>query len=269
MAAAAEQFVLTTADGERLAARHLPLVPGRDSGGGPTGDAAGELAVVLAHGFTGSFRRPAVRAVAERLSRFAGVLAFDFRGHGGSTGVSTLGDREVFDVDAAVAAARGLGYRQVVTCGFSMGASAVLRHAALYRGVDAVVAVSGLSRWYYRDTAPMRRVQWVAEHRLGRLVARRLLDTRIDPLGWNPPPEAPLEVVGRISPTPLLIVHGERDHYFPTEHAEALAAAAGAPVELWLVPDFGHAESGATPELLDRIGRVLTDLVGRTVGGAA
>src|SRR5689334_17687067 len=89
---------LITVDGLRLAAWHVP---------GPSLD----LGVVLLHGFTGSLRRPAVQAVAQGLSAHAGVLLVDQRGHGESEGVSTLGDLEVLDVDAAIATARGLGYR--------------------------------------------------------------------------------------------------------------------------------------------------------------
>lgn len=43
----------------------------------------------------------------------------------------------------------------------------------------------------------------------------------------GPDPARPLAVViGRISPIPLLIVHGDQDHYFPVEHPHALYAAA-------------------------------------------
>ncbi|HVA62010.1 MAG TPA: alpha/beta fold hydrolase [Mycobacteriales bacterium] len=236
-----ERLALTTVDGEHLAAVHLA---------GPDR----ELAIVVGHGFSGSIRRPSVRTIAECFAVHAGVLAFDFRGHGASTGYSTVGDKEVFDLDAAVSAARGLGYRAVASCGFSMGASVVIRHAALHGGVAAVAAVSGTSRWFYRGTPPMRRLHWVVERRAGRFLARRVLHTRIAAGGWDPVPEAPVEVVARIAPVPLLVVHGDRDAYFPVEHAEALAAAAGEPVELWIVPGFGHAEAAATPELLDRIG---------------
>lgn len=246
-------LTLHTDDGERLAAVHLP---------GPSA----EIGVVVAHGFTGSIARPGLQAICTALARHAGVLAFDFRGHGRSTGLSTLGDREVIDLQAAVVAARDAGYRRVVTCGWSMGGSVVLRHAALAGGVDAVVSVSAVSRWFYRDTAPMRRVHWAIETRLGRLVARRLLGTRISPYGWPEVPEAPVEVVGRISPIPLLLVHGDRDHYFPVEHPEALYAAAGEPKEMWLLPGFGHAESAATPEILDRIGSHLPVLLARGPG---
>lgn len=247
-----DQLGLRTTDGERLEAVHVDgPSPGRP------------LAVVVAHGFTGSIVRPGVRAVVSAFSAHAGVLAFDFRGHGRSSGKSTVGHREVLDLDAAVLAARRLGYTDVVTCGWSMGGSVVLRHAALHGGVDGVVSVSALSRWYYKDTKPMQRVHWAIETRLGRLVARRALRTRISPIGWDPNalPESPVEVVPRISPIPVLFVHGDQDHYFPVDHPEALYEAAREPKELWLVEGFGHAESGATPELLDRIGAHLPVLV--------
>ena len=200
------------------------------------------------------------------LAQHAGVLAFDFRGHGRSSGRSTVGRDEVLDLDAAVAHARSLGYADIVTCGWSMGGGVVLRHAALHGGVDGVISVSALAHWFYRGTAPMRRVHWAIGTRLGRLVAHRALGTRIDAAGWDPDgdlPESPVEVAPRISPTPVLFVHGDRDHYFPLEHPEALYAAASEPQELWVVPGFGHAESAATPELLTRIGEHLPVLVER------
>jgi pimeloyl-ACP methyl ester carboxylesterase len=230
---------LRAADGTLIDAHHDP---------GPR-----SLAVVVAHGFTGSWRRPATRRVATRLAAHAGVVSFDFRGHGGSGGRSTVGDREVLDVAAAVGWARGLGYARIATLGFSMGASVAIRHAALHGGVDAVAAVSGPSRWYYRGTVPMRRLHWVIERRLGRFVGRVALRTRISADGWDPLPEPPDAVVGRIAPTPLLIVHGDADAYFPVEHAHVLYAAAREPKQLWVEAGFGHAENAAPDGLLDRI----------------
>jgi pimeloyl-ACP methyl ester carboxylesterase len=252
-----DELGLHTIDGERLEAAHVE---------GPDGGRS--LGVVMAHGFTLSIARPGVQAVVAALSAYAGVLAFDFRGHGQSTGKSTVGHREVLDLDAAVEAARRLGYADVVTCGWSMGGSVVLRHAALHGGVDAVVSVSALSRWFYKDTKPMQRVHWAIETKLGRLIAHRALRTRISATGWadDDMPESPVEVVPRISPIPVLFVHGDRDHYFPVEHPEALYEAANEPKELWLVEGFGHAESAATPELLSRIGAHLPALVARGPG---
>jgi hypothetical protein len=101
----------------------------------------------------------------------------------------------------------------------------------------------------------MRRVHFAAERRVGRLATRVLTQTRISPVRWNPPPVPPYEAAVQISPIPLLIVHGDQDPYFPFDHAEQLYAAARDPKELWLIPGFGHAESGAPPALIDRIGR--------------
>ena len=250
---------LRTADGERLAATLRP---------GP-----GSTCVVLAHGFSGSSAKPAVRRIVDGLAAHASVLAYDARGHGRSSGSTTLGDREVLDVDAAVLAARSRGFSCVVTCGWSMGGSTAIRHAAL-RGQtvagyalesppDAVVSVSATARWFVRDTASMRRLHRVVETRSGRLFARRVMRTRISPHGWDPLPAAPVECVAAVAPIPLLLVHGDRDGYFPVSHALDLASAAREPVELWLEEGFAHAESGATPELVSRIGAHLPILLGR------
>lgn len=235
-----EPLTLTTGDGVRIDAGHLP------------GD--GGLCVVLAHGFTCSWRQPMLRRIGHWLHRHAAVLALDFRGHGRSGGRSTVGDLEVLDIDSAVVAARALGYGRIAVVGFSMGGAVALRHAALHRGVDAVVSVSSPGRWYYRDTVPMRRVHWAIERRTGRLAVRLARRTRIAPRGWDPVPEAPHQVAGRISPTPLLIVHGDADPFFPLEHAEQLYGAARDPRELWIEPGFGHAEVAASAQLIDRIG---------------
>src|ERR1700722_5591194 len=125
---------LVTEDGVPIDAVHLP--------------GSSDLAIVVAHGFTLNWQRPAVWRVATRLNRFGGVVSFDFRGHGRSGGMSTVGDQEIKDLDVAVAYARELGYARVATGGFSMGASIALRHAGLIGGGDAVVAVSGPGRWY-------------------------------------------------------------------------------------------------------------------------
>ncbi|MFD7230890.1 alpha/beta hydrolase [Streptomyces sp. NPDC059881] len=284
---------LRTSDGVRIEALHQPCTAGKT-----------DLAIVVAHGFTGSVDRPAVRRAAGVFAGRAGVVTFSFRGHGRSGGHSTVGDREVLDLAAAVAWARSLGYGRVVTVGFSMGGSVVLRHAALYggaaaqragehtpehegrtgardvrgvRGVldvhdardvrdvreardvrgardahtDAVAAVSAPARWYYQGTAPMRRLHWVVTRPVGRLVGRYGLRTRIHHKDWDAVPLSPVEAVPLIAPTPLLIVHGDRDAYFPLDHPRMLAAAG--PCELWLEPGMGHAENAADDGLLGRL----------------
>ncbi|WP_448626688.1 alpha/beta hydrolase family protein [Geodermatophilus sp. URMC 64] len=105
-----------------------------------------------------------------------------------------------------------------------------------------------------RDTRPMRRGHWLLETTAGRSHASRLVRLRLDE-PWLTPPPAPLQVVSRIAPTPLLLVHGDRDENFPLEHFRTLAQAAGPTATAWVGPGFGHAESGATAPLVERIGR--------------
>jgi pimeloyl-ACP methyl ester carboxylesterase len=230
---------LVTQDGVPIDSVHLP---------GPR-----ELAIVIAHGFTQSWTTPMVWQITQRFNLAAGVVTFDFRGHGRSGGLSTLGDKEIHDLDVAVNYAREFGYEKVATVGFSMGGSVVLRHAALIGGADAVVSVSGPGRWYYRGTVPMRKVHFIVEKRIGRLVARHFLQTRIAAGRWDVDPMPPAEAAARISPVPVLIVHGDKDLYFPAEHGEQLYAGAREPKELWLIPGFGHAERATDDTLVDRI----------------
>jgi pimeloyl-ACP methyl ester carboxylesterase len=232
-------LTLVTEDGIPIDAVHLP---------GPS-----DVGFVIAHGFTLSWQHGAVWEVASRLRQAGGVVSFDFRGHGRSGGLSTLGDREIKDLDVAVAYARELGYRRIAAVGFSMGASVVMRYAGLVGGLDAAVSVSGPGHWYYRGTKPMRRVHFAVERRVGRAVTRAWLKTRISPSGWNPVPLPPDEAAAMISPIPLLVVHGDQDPYFPADHGQRLYDAAREPRELWLEPGFGHAESAAGGPLLDRI----------------
>jgi pimeloyl-ACP methyl ester carboxylesterase len=229
------------ADGDGLAPPRLP--PGMR-----------DLAIVIAHGFTMSWQRPLTWSLVRRFNHSAGVVTFDFRGHGRSGGLSTLGDKEIDDLDVAVRYARELGYQRVATVGFSMGGSVVLRHAALRGGTDAVISVSSPGRWYYRGTVAMRRVHLAAERRLGRAFSKRVLNTRISPAGWPvPDPMPPAEAASRISPTPVLIIHGDQDIYFPADHGQQLYDAAKEPKELWLIRGFGHAERHTDDALVDRI----------------
>ncbi|MFD4786052.1 alpha/beta hydrolase [Streptomyces sp. NPDC058459] len=243
---------LRTADGIRVDSVYDPGPAVYGTGRAPHADTV----FVVAHGFTGDVDRPHVRRVARALAAYGAVVTFSFRGHGASGGRSTVGDREVLDLAAAVEWARGFGHARVVSVGFSMGGSVVLRHAALHPGtVDAVVSVSSPARWYYRGTAPMRRLHWLVTRPSGRLVGRYGFRTRIHHRDWDPIPLSPVEAAARLAPAPLLVVHGDSDGYFPLDHPRMLADAAGQAGELWLEPGMGHAENAAGDELLARIAR--------------
>ena len=63
-------------------------------------------------------------------------------------------------------------------------------------------------------------------------------------------------------------VHGDKDLYFPPEHARQLYEGAREPKELWLIPGFGHAERATDDELVDRIVAWVTEAVTRPAAAA-
>lgn len=233
------------ADGVLLAGIRCP---------GPAAGGPGAPAFVIAHGFTNDTSSPSTRRVVLAFARHGPVLALDFRGHGRSGGRTSVGRDETLDLDAAIRLARssGAAASPVVLVGFSMGGAVALRQAAIGGDPpDAVVAVSAPSRWYIRHTGPMRRVHWLLEHPAGPLVARALGIRLGTP--WPQVPPTPLELIGRIAPIPLLLVHGAADRYFGVDQARALHRAAQGAGALWIEPGMGHGESGTSPDLVDRI----------------
>ncbi len=254
---------MLTSDGVGLEGSYLP---------GPSGDG---MAVLLAHGFAANRRKPAYARLATTLAEHATVLTIDLRGHGGSGGACTLGDREARDIEAAVRWLRGVGHDRVVAVGVSMGATAVL-HAvsggsgrqgdgagARRRDLEVVGVVTVSAPAWFRDppdTLPLQRLHGVWTSPVRRHALRMGLGVHLDgPAAWTSPPH-PVEMLGRVR-VPFLAVHGHDDPYFPATDAAALVAAAGGQSVGWLEPTgFGHAEDGFTPAFGQRVGLAITEL---------
>ena len=258
---------LRAADGTDIGASYHRLASGESS----------DLALVVGHGFTGSRAKEDNLRVCATLRQRLPLVTLDYRGHGESGGVSSLGLREVLDLDAAIAWAHELGHRRVVSVGFSMGSTIAIRQAALTRTVDrgelalttvnqpdAVVSISGNAFWFYRGTAPMRLLHRAVSTSVGRSVLARVSGTQVDVADWEQEllPFSPEEAAAFLAPTPLLLVHGDADTVFPLEHPHAVhrGASQGAhdrelhpAVDLWVEEGLGHAEAAVSEELLNRV----------------
>lgn len=226
---------LTTVDGVRLAAH----VHHADD---PHGT------VVLAHGFTASAQHEDLVALARALSE-AGydVVTYDARGHGDSTGLCTLGDLERHDVASAARMARPEA-GPLVLVGLSMGAIAVLRHAAAPDHGDddppvaGVVVVSAPARWKLPRNARGVLSAGLTSTAPGRAFAARRLGVRLAPRVRRPAP--PIDLVAGVD-IPLAIVHGVDDPFLSSSNARALFDATPEPRRLDLVPGAWHAHAEA------------------------
>ena len=246
----ASEFRVRTEDGVDLAVSRLGSAP---------------RALVVAHAFLGYRTKPPWKRIIEALSERFTVYAPDLRGHGESGGACSGGPFEALDIRAVVARARADGHDWVGTVGGSLGGAAVIYEAATSRSSDLVCAVSPPGRWVRDvlhepsgdDGLLRRRLLWVFGSASAQLGAAVMCGTRVSKT-WAGT-EAPLDVVDRIAPTPLIIVHGDNDHLFPASGAVEMAARAGEPKQLVIRPGFGHCEDGFDPtfcgwlvELLDQ-----------------
>ncbi|WP_108664252.1 alpha/beta hydrolase [Euzebya rosea] len=242
---------LTTDDGVRLAGTWLP---------GPRRE---DTAIVVVHGFAAHRRKPAYAFLADHLAATNHVLAIDLRGHGGSSGRSTLGADEWRDVHAAVDTLKGRGHQRVVVVGLSLGGTATAHALAKGLDVDAAVLVSSSARHWDLSLPGMVTLDSLWRSPLKRRVWQSIAGFRMVPPDRIPPYGDPVDLVADTD-VPLLIVHGADDAYFAPGHADELAEAAGGHVVVWHEPvGFGHAEDGLTPafcaRLAEAVGRVVSE----------
>lgn len=254
---------------------------------------SGDVTVVVVHGFSGGHRHGSHSRLLGWFEQNFQVIAIDQRGHGRSGGTSTLSHLEALDVDAAVRWARELGAQKVVTVGFSMGSSSVLRQAALSHGdvvipefdekvvcefpPDATVVVGGAAQWYFRGSTNMALLHLGLGNRLGRWYIEKYRGVRLGEDTWpgeshprlrEVQPIDPVDSVRVISNHPLLIIQGTADNYFPVDHGDRLFAAADSRpnnrVTYWLEQGMKHAENGTDAKLVERVAAWIKQELGTT-----
>ena len=99
-------------------------------------------AVILAHGFFNAKDAYLFREIAKSLAVHYDVVAFDFRGHGKSSGLFTWTTKECADLQAVIGYVKSCGYDAIGLIGFSLGAAISLIEAAQNPDIKTVIAVS-------------------------------------------------------------------------------------------------------------------------------
>ena len=163
------------------------------------------------------------------------VLAFDYRGYGGSDGRPTLAGVQL-DIDAAMRQLierPGVDPDRILVFGQSLGGALAIYYVAhsQYRShIRAVIADSAFAD--YRQVAKEKMADFFITW----------------PLQWLPDytvdnDYAPRAAVAALAPIPLLLIHGERDSIVSPHHSQILYDAAHEPKAYWEIPDRGHIQA--------------------------
>ena len=219
-----QKVTLSSEDGVRIALNHF--INGRES------------CIIIAPG-TGTHKdMKAFMPLRENLSEDYDVIAFDFRGHGESSGRFTFGKEEVKDLKTVIGYAR-LHCKKLGLVGFSIGASTSIVTAGLHKNVDSIVAVSPAMDFNEIEN----RLYWpevifeLPQNAFNYFAAK----TRIrNPFIAGKPRS--IDFVHEISPIPILFIHGKRDWLVDIRHSIELHKRAKEPKDIVFFEGGTHAE---------------------------
>ena len=173
------------------------------------------------------------------------VFTFDYRGYGASEGEPTLEGVQQ-DVDAAVQTlfSRGdIDKDRIVMYGQSLGgalAAYYVAHSPDRDRLRALIVESAFSGYV-------------------EIVREKLADHWFTwPLQWLPQLTvddrfSPLPTMAKISPLPLLVLHGDQDAVVPVQNGKELYEAALEPKQLWIVAGARHIGTMRNPAERDRL----------------
>lgn len=172
------------------------------------------------------------------------VFAFDYRGYGKSQGKTTIGGVHL-DSMAALELLFSLpdaNRDRVFVFGQSIGAAIAVYTVANFpqkERIKGVIIESGFSdyRRIAREKFSAFFLTWPFQYPLSFLFNNRY---------------SPEKQIKKISPVPLLIIHGDQDWILPVHHSSILYKEALEPKDLWIAKGSGHIESFADKEIRDR-----------------
>lgn len=175
--------------------------------------------------------------MAKRFSKSFDVITMSFRGHCGSGGKFTFTSREYDDLNTVINFARK-DYKKVYVAGFSLGSATAVITQYKYQNADKLILVSPpvdfdrienrvWSRHAYIPTLKKFEVKTWTNITPGKFWLKKI---------------KPLDVIDKISPTPILIIAGTHDPIIRLWHAEELYQKAKEPKKIIVYGKSRHAE---------------------------
>jgi fermentation-respiration switch protein FrsA (DUF1100 family) len=179
------------------------------------------------------------------------ALFVNLRGTGGSGGDFHIGGwyRDMAEVMAFARREFRSRLDRIFMAGFSAGGALAVRYVAENGGVDGIAAFAAparLSDVLTRDGVP----DFLDLARATGIIKSPDFPPDADWFYRDLLENDAVEYVGRVSPAPLLVIHGEDDETVPVEQAETLFQAAGEPKQLLLLSGGAH-RLRRDPRILD------------------
>lgn len=181
------------------------------------------------------------------------VFLPDYRGYGRSEGRASLPGLQE-DVESSVRylmTRPDLDPERLIVFGQSLGGAVAAHYVAdspHRRHIRGLVVDSAFAS--YRDIAREKLASFWPTWPLAWPLSRTVEDTY-----------SPIRSIARVSPIPLLIIHGEQDPIIPAEHARRLYQAARSPKALWIVPGAGHIQTFRSREQRERFVAFLQEVL--------
>ncbi len=180
------------------------------------------------------------------------AVVFDYRGYGKSDGSPSLKGVHL-DAEAAIEKAftlSGVAEDGLIVFGQSLGGAIAIRTIAdspHKPKIKALILESVFSdyRAIVREKAATCFLSWPLQYPIALTYSNRY-----SPLKW----------IKRVSPVPILILHGTNDPVVPWHHGEALFKAAAEPKGFWTTAPTGHTRSFADPAVKQKLLQFMEEL---------
>ncbi len=192
--------------------------------------------IIVCHGIKQYKDSPIFIMIAREFEDDYDIINMDLRGHGKSGGKCTLTALEVYDLKAVVDYAREK-YKKIGVIAFSLGAATAVLETANYKNIDSLILVSPFTKvsqvnFKFWEKSAIHSLKTYLNDSNQKVKMGNVFLSKQDPI----------EIIDKISPTPMLFLHGAEDWVIDASHSQRLYEKAQQPKRLILFENAAHAE---------------------------